>query len=123
MRVCGAGPGLGGMGWAGVGWNPSDNPEWHEPGSFFFLPGSRAAPNAPAEAVASTHGVARPPTNHPHPHPRAPTSLALVRRELNRLDNAKSARATDAMLNYETVKIFTNEGLERANFERVRVGG
>jgi ATP-binding cassette subfamily B (MDR/TAP) protein 6 len=46
-----------------------------------------------------------------------------VRRELNRLDNAKSARATDAMLNYETVKIFTNEGLERANFERVRVGG
>ena len=37
-------------------------------------------------------------------------------RDQNQLDNAKSARATDAMLNYETVKYFTNEALERDNF-------
>eukprot|EP00887_Chlorella_sp_A99_P000615 scaffold5.g615.t1 len=38
------------------------------------------------------------------------------RRELNRLDNAKGAKATDALLNYETVKYFGNEPLERRNF-------
>ncbi|EFN52666.1 hypothetical protein CHLNCDRAFT_58798 [Chlorella variabilis] len=45
------------------------------------------------------------------------------RRELNRLDNAKArralpagAKATDALLNYETVKLFNNEALERHNF-------
>ncbi|KAL4420506.1 hypothetical protein ABPG75_010162 [Micractinium tetrahymenae] len=38
------------------------------------------------------------------------------RRELNRLDNAKGAKATDALLNYETVKLFNNEELERRNF-------
>ena len=38
-------------------------------------------------------------------------------RDLNRLDNAKSAKATDALLNYETVKYFSNEELERRNFE------
>ncbi|KAI3430799.1 hypothetical protein D9Q98_009211 [Chlorella vulgaris] len=38
------------------------------------------------------------------------------RRELNRLDNAKGAKATDALLNYETVKLFNNEALERRNF-------
>ena len=36
---------------------------------------------------------------------------------MNRLDNAKSAKATDALLNYETVKYFSNEELERRNFE------
>ncbi|KAL0050286.1 hypothetical protein WJX82_008140 [Trebouxia sp. C0006] len=40
------------------------------------------------------------------------------RRDLNRLDNAKSAKATDALLNYETVKYFSNEELERRNFEK-----
>ncbi len=39
-------------------------------------------------------------------------------RDLNRLDNAKSAKATDALLNYETVKYFSNEELERRNFEK-----
>lgn len=38
------------------------------------------------------------------------------RRELNRLDNAKGAKATDALLNYETVKYFNNEALERRNY-------
>jgi ATP-binding cassette subfamily B (MDR/TAP) protein 6 len=38
------------------------------------------------------------------------------RRELNRLDNARSARATDALLNYETVKYFANEDLEEENY-------
>ena len=33
------------------------------------------------------------------------------------MDNAKSAKATDALLNYETVKYFSNEELERRNFE------
>ncbi|KAL3160766.1 hypothetical protein ABBQ38_009179 [Trebouxia sp. C0009 RCD-2024] len=40
------------------------------------------------------------------------------RRDLNRLDNAKSAKATDALLNYETVKYFSNEDLERRNFDK-----
>lgn len=39
-------------------------------------------------------------------------------RDLNRLDNAKSAKATDALLNYETVKYFSNEDLERRNFDK-----
>ena len=34
---------------------------------------------------------------------------------MNRKDNAKSARVTDALLNYETVKYFSNEKLEVAN--------
>lgn len=37
-------------------------------------------------------------------------------RDLNRLDNAKSAKATDALLNYETVKYFSNEAHERTQF-------
>lgn len=32
-----------------------------------------------------------------------------LRREMNQTDQVKSARATDALLNYETVKYFTNE--------------
>lgn len=40
------------------------------------------------------------------------------RRELNRLDNARSAKATDALLNYETVKYFANEELESDNYAR-----
>ena len=42
--------------------------------------------------------------------------------ELNRLDNAKGAKATDALLNYETVKYFGNEALERRNFADVSRG-
>lgn len=38
------------------------------------------------------------------------------RRDLNRLDNARGARATDALLNYETVKIFGNEKLESRQY-------
>ncbi|GFR40137.1 hypothetical protein Agub_g693, partial [Astrephomene gubernaculifera] len=34
---------------------------------------------------------------------------AKLRREMNSTDQIKSARATDALLNYETVKYFTNE--------------
>lgn len=34
------------------------------------------------------------------------------RRDLNAKDNARGARATDALLNYETVKLFHNEDLE-----------
>lgn len=40
----------------------------------------------------------------------------LLHRDLNRLDNAKSAKATDALLNYETVKYFSNEAHERTQF-------
>lgn len=53
-----------------------------------------------------------------------PMTIALTewrgqfRREMNRLDNAKSARATDALLNYETVKLFNNEELEADNFAK-----
>jgi ATP-binding cassette subfamily B (MDR/TAP) protein 6 len=38
------------------------------------------------------------------------------RRDLNSLDNARGARATDALLNYETVKIFGNEALEARQY-------
>ena len=40
-------------------------------------------------------------------------------RDMNRLDNAKSAKATDALLGYETVKYFNNEEFERSNYEKV----
>jgi len=39
-----------------------------------------------------------------------------ARRELNEKDNEKSARLTDALLNYETVKYFTNEERECDGF-------
>ncbi|KAK9864361.1 hypothetical protein WJX84_009107 [Apatococcus fuscideae] len=39
------------------------------------------------------------------------------RRDMNKLDNAKDARATDALLNYETVKYFSNDELEHRQFE------
>lgn len=38
------------------------------------------------------------------------------RRDLNARDNARSARATDALLNYETVKLFHNENLESSQY-------
>jgi ATP-binding cassette subfamily B (MDR/TAP) protein 6 len=51
-----------------------------------------------------------------------PMTIALTewrgsfRRELNQLDNARGARATDALLNYETVKLFGNENLEEKQY-------
>ena len=45
-----------------------------------------------------------------------PINWSALRRDLNRLDNAKSAKATDALLNYETVKFFSNEAHEREQF-------
>jgi ABC-type transport system involved in Fe-S cluster assembly fused permease/ATPase subunit len=41
----------------------------------------------------------------------------MRRREMNKYDNARGARVTDALLNYETVKCFGNEALETANLE------
>ena len=38
------------------------------------------------------------------------------RRTMNTTDNAKSARVTDALLNWETVKYFNNEELERNRY-------
>jgi ABC-type transport system involved in Fe-S cluster assembly fused permease/ATPase subunit len=38
-------------------------------------------------------------------------------REMNKYDNARGARVTDALLNFETVKVFNNEELERVNLE------
>ena len=40
------------------------------------------------------------------------------RRIMNEHDNAVSAQAVDSLLNYETVKTFTNEGYERDRFDR-----
>ncbi|KAF5841997.1 hypothetical protein DUNSADRAFT_9878 [Dunaliella salina] len=41
-----------------------------------------------------------------------------LRREMNNTDQVKSARATDALLNYETVKYFTNEEHERCQYAK-----
>lgn len=38
------------------------------------------------------------------------------RRDMNRTENARSARVTDALLNWETVKYFTNENLEQDKY-------
>ena len=40
------------------------------------------------------------------------------RREMNARDNEVSAQAVDSLLNYETVKAFTNEGYERDRLDR-----
>jgi ABC-type transport system involved in Fe-S cluster assembly fused permease/ATPase subunit len=40
------------------------------------------------------------------------------RRIMNTQDNAVSAQAVDSLLNYETVKAFTNEGYEEERFDR-----
>jgi ABC-type transport system involved in Fe-S cluster assembly fused permease/ATPase subunit len=44
------------------------------------------------------------------------------RRIMNEHDNAVSAQAVDSLLNYETVKTFTNEGYERDRFDRTLEG-
>jgi hypothetical protein len=40
-----------------------------------------------------------------------------MHRDLNKYDNARGARVTDALLGYETVKYFSNERLERDRYE------
>jgi ABC-type transport system involved in Fe-S cluster assembly fused permease/ATPase subunit len=41
-----------------------------------------------------------------------------IRREMNTRDNEVSAQTVDSLLNYETVKAFTNEGFERQRLDR-----
>ncbi|KAL4429585.1 hypothetical protein ABPG77_008634 [Micractinium sp. CCAP 211/92] len=41
-----------------------------------------------------------------------------VRKKMNKLDNDKEGKATDMLLNYETVKLFANEGFELRAFGR-----
>lgn len=43
---------------------------------------------------------------------RLTASHMQVRKRTNALDNLLTARAVDALMNYETVKLFTNENLE-----------
>ena len=38
-----------------------------------------------------------------------------MRKEVNELDNRTTGKAVDALLNYETVKLFNNEQLEARN--------
>lgn len=40
-----------------------------------------------------------------------------IRKKMNALDNARESRATDMLLNYETVKYFTNEKFELAGYD------
>ncbi|HEX6734540.1 MAG TPA: ABC transporter transmembrane domain-containing protein, partial [Azonexus sp.] len=41
---------------------------------------------------------------------------AIYQRQLNKLDSRANSRLVDSMLNYETVKYYTNEGFERQRF-------
>jgi ABC-type transport system involved in Fe-S cluster assembly fused permease/ATPase subunit len=43
----------------------------------------------------------------------------VIRREMNRSDTEANTRAVDSLLNYETVKYFTNEKTELARFDHV----
>lgn len=45
-----------------------------------------------------------------------------VRRRVNALDNLTTGKAVDALLNYETVKLFNNEQLEVDNYDAYLVG-
>lgn len=59
-------------------------------------------------------------------HPKSRTATLIsdsvmvtqVRREMNLSDNKMEQRATDALLNYETVKYFGNETFERQRYEQ-----
>ena len=42
----------------------------------------------------------------------------IIRREMNRSDTEANTRAVDSLLNYETVKYFTNEKIELARFDQ-----
>jgi ABC-type transport system involved in Fe-S cluster assembly fused permease/ATPase subunit len=39
-------------------------------------------------------------------------TCAQARKRVNKLDNLTTSKAVDALLNYETVKLFNNEQLE-----------
>ncbi len=41
-----------------------------------------------------------------------------IRKQMNALDNAREGRATDMLLNYETVKFFCNEELELNGYDK-----
>ncbi len=43
--------------------------------------------------------------------------MICLGRDMNKYDNARGARVTDALLNYETVKCFNNEELEKEKLE------
>lgn len=43
---------------------------------------------------------------------RAQFLLLQARKQVNKLDNLTTSKAIDALLNYETVKLFNNEQLE-----------
>ena len=71
------------------------------------------------QTIQNTLGARNPNPSPPYFPPFAPAlTCPFPGSELNRLDNAKGARATDALLNYETVKLFANEELERANYAK-----
>ena len=40
-----------------------------------------------------------------------------IRKRMNALDNAREGRATDMLLNYETVKFFCNEKMELEGYD------
>ncbi len=42
----------------------------------------------------------------------------VIRKRMNALDNAREGRATDMLLNYETVKYFCNERFELGGYDR-----
>lgn len=42
----------------------------------------------------------------------------VIRKRMNALDNAREGRATDMLLNYETVKYFCNERFELDGYDR-----
>lgn len=41
-----------------------------------------------------------------------------IRKVMNALDNERESRATDVLLNYETVKYFCNEAFELAGYDK-----
>ncbi|KAK9836126.1 hypothetical protein WJX81_003499 [Elliptochloris bilobata] len=49
-------------------------------------------------------------------------AAAEVRKEVNKLDNMTTGKAVDALLNYETVKLFNNEQLEVNEYDEYLVG-
>ncbi|KAK9905738.1 hypothetical protein WJX75_005420 [Coccomyxa subellipsoidea] len=49
-------------------------------------------------------------------------AAAEARKQVNKLDNLTTSKAIDALLNYETVKLFNNEQLEVDEYDRYLVG-
>ena len=50
------------------------------------------------------------------------SNLSQVRKRVNALDNLTTGKAVDALINYETVKLFNNEQLEVDNYDAYLVG-